>query len=129
MLAAHIVASRGRRSERLYRSIGIHALDINKGWTTCRVSLTILLERHTTHESTLRSLNLVQQVPLVAADHFNRKDLGRVRSGHDKRIGAVNVLFELRLEMLFGSRSASISIKRDLEHLIVEQFRNWSRIG
>ena len=66
---------------------------------------------------------------MVAADHFNRKDLGRVRSGQDKRIGAVNVLFELRLEMLFGSRSASISIKRDLEHLIVEQFRNWSRIG
>ena len=58
MLAAHIIAGRGRRSERFYRSIGCHALVI-EGWTS-RISGTILLERHTSHESTLRSLYLVQ---------------------------------------------------------------------
>ena len=58
MLAANIVAGRGRRSKRLYRAIGCHTLII-KGWT-CRTPCTILIERHTAHESTLRSLDLVQ---------------------------------------------------------------------
>ena len=68
-------------------------------------------------------------MPLIAADHFDWEDLGRVRSGHDKWIAAINVLLELRLEMLLGRYRASVSIKRDLEHFIIEHFLNWSRIG
>ena len=66
---------------------------------------------------------------LIAADHFDWKDLGRIRSGHYKRIAAINVLLELRLEMLLGRYRAPVSIKRGLEHFIIEQFLDWSRIG
>ena len=68
-------------------------------------------------------------MPLIAADHFDWEDLGGVWSDHNKRIRAVDVLLELRLEMLLGSCRASVSIKRDLEHFIVDHFLNWSRIG
>ena len=61
---------------------------------------------------------------MIAADHFDWEDLGRVWSGYDKWIAAINVLLELRLEMLLGRYRASVSIKRDLEHFIIEHFLN-----
>lgn len=74
-----------------------------------RLLLEVLLDRHVAHESTLRSLNLVEKLALVA--NFDWEDLRRGSSV--EWIVRPIVLLELGLEVLGP-------VKRHLKHFVVD---------
>ena len=107
---------------------------------TCTSCLLLrFVKGHAAHDSTLGSLDLIQDVTLIAADHLDREHLGRIRSdsewitartfimltividniwAHCRSHRPVHhdsggVLLELRFKVIFR-RVAAPSVQRDL---------------
>ena len=81
----------------------------SKSFDCTGLLLEIFLDGHVSHESTLRGLDLVEQLALVS--NLNREHLGRGSSV--EWIVRSIVLFELGLEVLGP-------VERHLEHFIVD---------